>query len=149
MTARKPSETVKRDRRVLELRRKGLTFDKIAEQVGLANKGSAQKAYKRALERTGGPEMDQDQARAQQIDRLHKLRSAFWPKATRGDPQAGRLVLHIERHITHVQGLALSTAKTVPLPDDGDGDGTVVPASRMEELRKELKRDSSGSAGTS
>lgn len=131
-----------RDAKVLELRRAGATFDAIAKAVGLANKGSAQKAYKRALERTGGPEMDRDLARVQEIDRLDRLLTAVWPAAMKGDLQAVRQALQISRHRTYVLGLALTPTRIASLEDlgsDRPGSDNVVPPSVLAKMRKELQ----------
>lgn len=138
---------------MLELRRAGATFDAIAKTVGLANKGSAQKAYQRALKATGGPEMSRDQAREQEVDRLDRLLTAVWPAAMKGDLQAVRQALQISRHRTYILGLALTPTRIASLEDMGsDRDqGNVVPASVLEKMRKEVEdaTRSSGSASSS
>lgn len=65
-----PSEQMAKERRVLELRRDGLTFDAIArhEDVGYAGPSSAKRTYERALRRTLQPAADL--ARKEELDRI-------------------------------------------------------------------------------
>lgn len=135
-----------RDLRVLELRRAGVTFDRIASQVGFASRATALKAYRRALEATGGPLIDRDAARVEQVDRMDRLLSVFWPKAMKGDLEASREVRQIERLRAYLLGTATPTATRFDAPDGGDelplasGGATVVDNDTLERLRK-LKYD--------
>jgi len=90
-----PAEVrARKEQQVLELRRAGVTFDAIAEQVGYANRGSARKAYQRALARAAAT-VDLDEARQLEVDRLDRLQVGLWRKAVQGDVQAADRVLKI------------------------------------------------------
>jgi hypothetical protein len=97
-------EIIERERRVIELRRAGATFDEIARQVGYTAPGTAYDAYKRALDRTlqmAGSE----ECRSQELDRLDRLQVAVWPSAMRGDEKAVANVLRIMDRRARLLGL--------------------------------------------
>ena len=76
-------EQLDRELKVLELRRAGLTWQRIAEQVGYADHSGAYLAYKRALKRV--LQQPAEELRQAEIDRLDRLQLAAWPKAMQGD----------------------------------------------------------------
>lgn len=133
------SERADRDRRVLELRRSGLTFDRIAQETGFASKGAAYKAYQRALTATGGPEMDRERARLQEVDRLDRLMLVAWPKAMKGELEYMREVRQLSRLRAAYLGLMISPQSLlsgIEDEDDGDRPKNVVPPSRLQQLRE-------------
>jgi len=97
------AEVIAKETQVLELRRAGMSFDAIATQVGLADRGSAHKAYKRGLART----LQQPAAEVRELeaDRLDRLQVAVWAKALRGDLQAVDRVLRISERRARLLGL--------------------------------------------
>ena len=72
-------ELVDKEVRVLELRRMGFTWSRIAEQVGYADHTGAYAAYKRAIKRT--QQQPADELREQELDRIDRLQLALWPNA--------------------------------------------------------------------
>ena len=142
------SERARKDAETLKLRRSGATFDVIARKVGWSNRGQAKKSYDRALEATGGPELDRAEARRQEVDRLDRLLTAVWSKAMKGELDAVREVRQITRLRVHLLGLSIAPTPmfATPAGDDEDLDlpvtgtdgGTVVPQSRLEQRRREL-----------
>ena len=76
-------ELVDREMKVLELRRAGLTWQRIAEEVGYADHTGAYAAYKRAIKRT--LQQPADELRQQELDRIDRLQLAAWPNAMKGD----------------------------------------------------------------
>ncbi|WP_181871037.1 hypothetical protein [Sphaerisporangium album] len=97
------AETIEKERRALELRRAGVTFDVIAEKVGYADRSVAKKAIDRALRRTLQPAADG--LRELQGDRYDRLLTAFWPKALGGDYHAADRVLKTMAAINELFGL--------------------------------------------
>lgn len=103
-------EQLEKERQCLELKRAGLPFDEIAARVGYSNRGSAYRAYQRAMART----LQQPAAEIRQLeaDRLDRLQVALWTKAMKGDGWAVDRVLSImERRarllgLDHADGLA-------------------------------------------
>ena len=79
-------EQLERERKVLELRQAGVDFATIAEQVGYTHKGSAKRAYDRALARVHYPSAME--ARELELTRLDRLQRAHWVKALQGDTDA-------------------------------------------------------------
>ena len=76
-------EQIDRELKVLELRRAGLTWQRIAEETGYANHTGAYAAYKRAMKRT--LQQPADEIREQELDRIDRLQLALWPNAMKGD----------------------------------------------------------------
>ena len=74
-----PPEQIDKEKRVLELKRSGATWDAIAEVVGYANASGAFKAYQRAMVRT--LQQPAEELRDAEIDRLDRLQRAFWFQA--------------------------------------------------------------------
>jgi hypothetical protein len=77
---------VERDRQCLDLRRAGVAFDVIVEQMQYAGIEAAVSAYERALERTG--QLSRQAQKALELDRLDRLQAILWTKALRGDTAA-------------------------------------------------------------
>jgi len=134
-------ERAARDARVLELRRAGATFDAIARTVGLSNRGAAKKAFDRALAATGGPELDREKAREQEVDRIDRLLTVWWPRAMKGEVDASREVRQYIRLRAYLLGLALAPATLMDAPpeasEDGDSASTVVQRDLLEQRRRE------------
>ena len=88
-------ETLEKERKVLEFRRGGLTFDLIAERLGYASASGAHKAYLSACNRIVYE--DVVEVRKSEMDRLDIAQAAIWGDLT--DTQntdantRGRLVL--------------------------------------------------------
>jgi hypothetical protein len=96
-------ELVDREIKVLELRRAGLTWQRIAEQVGYADHTGAYAAYKRAIKRT--QQQPADELREAEIDRLDRLQLAVWPKAMNGDNNSITTILRIMERRARLLGL--------------------------------------------
>lgn len=79
-------ELVDKETKVLELRRAGLTWQRIAEEVGYADHTGAYAAYKRAIKRT--QQQPADELREQELDRIDRLQLAAWPNAMKGDTKS-------------------------------------------------------------
>lgn len=71
-------EVIERERRVLELRLAGVTWDNIAQAVGYASRGAAYAAYQRGLKRT--LQEPSDEIRVQERERLDRLTQFWYPK---------------------------------------------------------------------
>jgi hypothetical protein len=104
------AETIAREQHVLELRRAGASFDKIAQEVNLHSRSDAHKIYKRALARTLMEPAAE--IRRLEADRLDRLQLAVWTKALRGDlPAVDRVLRVMERRarllgLDHADGIA-------------------------------------------
>lgn len=96
-------ELVDKEIRVLELRRVGLTWTRIAEEVGYADHTGAYAAYKRAIKRT--MQQPADELREQEIDRLDRLQVAVWPSAMKGDTRAILTIIRLMERRAKLLGL--------------------------------------------
>ena len=70
-----PPEQFDKENKVLELRRSGETWERIALAVGYANASGAQKAYARVVSRVQRESVDE--IRDLELDRLDRLQRAF------------------------------------------------------------------------
>jgi uncharacterized protein YicC (UPF0701 family) len=100
-------EVIDKERRVLELRRSGITFDVIAEEVGYASASGAYNAFVRSLKRT--LQVPADEVRQIEIDRLDKLQQAMWPQAMEGHPAAIDRIIRIMERRAKLLGLDAPT----------------------------------------
>jgi hypothetical protein len=73
-------ETLEKERKVLEYRRGGLTFDLIAERLGYASASGAHKAYLSACNRIVYE--DVIEVRKSEMDRLDIAQAAIWGDLT-------------------------------------------------------------------
>jgi hypothetical protein len=94
---------IEKERKVLELRLMGVTFDVIAQQVGYASPGSAHNAYKRALLRT--LREPAQELRELEVARLDKLLSSIWTEALRGEIPAIQTSIKIMERRAKLLGL--------------------------------------------
>lgn len=104
MTRAYKPEIIDKERKALELRRAGMSYDEIAAAVGYGNGSSAWHAVQRAMKRTlreGGA----DEVRDQELDRLDRLQRAVWPRALQGDLPAVGAVLRIMERRSKMLGL--------------------------------------------
>jgi transcriptional regulator len=79
--------------KIIELRRAGVTWEKIAKEVGFKNASGAYKMYQRAAERMVRPHLEE--YRDMQLDRLERMHMAVWPRAKDGDLRAIDTALRI------------------------------------------------------
>lgn len=96
-------EQLDRESQVLQLRQSGATFDAIAQQVGIADRGMAHKIYKRALARVHAPEVTE--LRKLEGERLDELQLAIYSKALRGDIKAVQEVRRLMERRARLYGL--------------------------------------------
>lgn len=96
-------EVLRKEKKVLEYRRAGMTFPVIAERVGYASHAGARAAYWRAMKRT--LQEPADEIRQTEIDRLDRLQLAMWPKAMQGDSTAVATILRIMERRAKLLGL--------------------------------------------
>lgn len=97
-------ELVDKEKRVLELRRAGATYDEIAKATGYATPQGAYVAFQRALKRTlvdsGSEEMRQTE-----LDRLDRAQVALWPSVIAGDVKAINTLLKVMERRARYLGL--------------------------------------------
>ena len=96
-------DLVDREIKVLELRRAGLTWQRIAEETGYADASGAYLAYKRAIKRT--MQQPADELREQELDRIDRLQLALWPKAMKGDNASINTIVRLMERRARLLGL--------------------------------------------
>jgi hypothetical protein len=96
-------ELVDREVKVLELRRAGLTWQRISEETGYADASGAYLAYKRAIKRT--QQQPADELREQELDRIDRLQLALWPKAMKGDNASVNTIVRLMERRARLLGL--------------------------------------------
>lgn len=74
------AESRYREQRAVALRRAGVTYEQIAEQLGYKDASGARYAFLRGLRRIAPPDTVEE-ARALELDRLDRLHMAWWPRA--------------------------------------------------------------------
>ena len=96
-------ELVDKEVKVLELRRAGLTWQRIAEETGYADHTGAYAAYKRAIKRT--MQQPADELREAELDRVDRLQLALWPKAIKGDNASINTIIRLMERRARLLGL--------------------------------------------
>lgn len=120
MTRAYRPDIIDKERRALELRRAGITFDQIAQTLGYKNSDGAWRAVRRAMQRTLR-ESGAEEIRDQELDRLDRLQAAVWPRALQGDlPAVGAVVRIMERRSKMLGLDAPITAQVKVEHFDGD-----------------------------
>ena len=94
---------VEKQRRAVELRMAGHTWQTIADTLGYRNHSSAICAVEAALKRTLEPATDS--FRALTLERLTKVIQVFWPRMLQGDYSAARTVMQATSDIRKLMGL--------------------------------------------
>lgn len=96
-------EAAERRSRALDLRKAGATYDQIAQQLGFANRGNAQRAVQTALrEITAEPARE---VLTLELERLDTMLLGLWSDARRGKLGAVDRVLRIQERRARYQGL--------------------------------------------
>jgi len=105
-------ELIDKERKALELRRAGATYDEIAQALGYATPQGAFLAYNRAIKRTL-IESGADEARQTELDRCDRIQRAYWAKAMAGDVPAGNIVLKVMDRRARYLGLDAPTKQQI------------------------------------
>jgi len=106
--------------RAVELATQGDTYEQIANEVGYANRGTAYKIVRKALDKHEAQAVAE--YRDVEVARLNALQAALWDRAVAGDVEAVEAVLKIV--VARVKLLGLSGASETAIPAT-----VVVPAS--------------------
>jgi DNA-binding CsgD family transcriptional regulator len=111
--------TLERRRQAVDLRRKGKSYNEIADIMGL-NKSSIHKTVSKALkELKDDLEADATLLRAQELDRLDSLQSACWPDAMEGNTTAGAQILRVMERRAKLLGLDEAQSESTSGPKGG------------------------------
>jgi len=103
-----PSPAVlEKELKIIELRRAGVTWEKIAAEIGFKNASGAYKMYQRAAERMVRPNLEE--LRDVELDRLDRMQLGIWNKAKDGELRAIDTVLRIQDRRARLLGLDAPT----------------------------------------
>lgn len=103
MTSERRLAAIEKQRRALELRKAGVTFDVIAAQLGYGGKSGAYNAVASAMRRT--LQEPADELRALELARLDDLWRGIWVEARTGNVQKIDRVLKIMQRRASLLGL--------------------------------------------
>jgi AraC-like DNA-binding protein len=122
----KVAEREAKELKVLDLRRAGFTFQRIAEEVGYATPSGAQRALERIMSRNipQAPE----EFRWQELDRLDRMQVALWPRAMKGDDRAIGTIVRLMERRARLVGIDAPTkiqAEVVNYDGNRDIDGDI------------------------
>ena len=137
-------ELVDKEVKVLELRRAGFTWQRIAEQTGYADHTGAYAAYKRAIKRT--QQQPADELREQELDRIDRLQLAIWRNAMGGDTKAILTIVRLMERRAKLLGLdmPIKIEQEVTMWDGGESIDRAV-----RDLAELLTANNADSASTS
>ena len=135
-------EVLAREKRVVELRREGFTWEQIATQVGYASPSGASDAYYRASARI--VQDDIEEIRRLENDRLDYLFHAVWEKAIGGDHKAVDTCLKVMARRAKLLGLDARPEAKLTINNDvdwGNLDQEVLRISKAFDKAQELGLD--------
>lgn len=104
-------ETITREAEVLRLRRGGLTFDLIAQQLNFAHASGAHKAYVNACKRIIYSEVEE--LRSTEMDRLDLAQAAIWNGVLQGQIPSVMALMKIMERRARLLGLDMPTKAQV------------------------------------
>lgn len=120
------AELEAKELKVLELRRAGFTFQRIAEEVGYASPSGAQRALERIMTRHLPQAIEEH--RWQELDRLDRMQVALWPRAMKGDDKAINTIVRLMERRARLVGMDAPTkiqAEVVNYDGNRDIDGDI------------------------
>ena len=118
MTLKNDENVIEKERRVIELRRAGVTYDVIAQEVGYSNASGAYHAYTRALKRTLR-EAGTEELREQEADRLDRLQRFAWGSAAQGNLKAIETIVRIMGRRARLLGLDMPIKQEITMYEGG------------------------------
>lgn len=110
-------EAAELDARALELRKAGLTYERIADAIGVSSRGNAHRIVQRALQAT--IQEPADELRKMEGERLDALLRAMWPQAMQGNEKAVQTCLSILDRRAKLFNLDLGKARIELSGQDG------------------------------
>ena len=129
---------------IIELRRAGVTWERIAIQTGFKNASGAYKMYQRAAERMVRPHLEE--YRDMQLDRLERMHQAVWMRAKEGDLRAIDTALRISDREAKLLGLDAPTKITAEVTVY-EGQQLIEHTARIIELVRQ-SRESKSNVGS-
>ncbi len=129
-TSKRRLEAVEKQRRALEMRKRGTSFDVIASELGYSSRSGAYKAVMSAIEKM--LREPAEEVRTLELERLDELLAGLWMKAVKGDAAALDRVLRIMERRSKYLGLDAPKESNVNLGGEVKVTGVPRPLSREE-----------------
>lgn len=102
-------------RRALELRKSGKSYEEISDEMQLTDKTAAYRYVKAAI--AAITKEPAEEVRNLELHRLDALLSAVWPEAMKADPQAVASAMRLMERRAKYQGLDAADKHEFTLPD--------------------------------
>jgi len=148
--AKRTAEAHERQLKALNLRKSGLGYEKIAQQLGYADHSGAYRAVMAVLERR--EREPAERVRDLELERLDRMIEALWPRAEQGELAVMDRVLKIMERRAKYAGLDRPTPIALTSPDGTKEYGSEQPiifADRLAALVALNERLRARGAGTS
>lgn len=100
---RSTAAIARRTQQAVDLHLAGLTYERIAQEVGYSDASGARNAVLRAIREAAAP--SRDAARDAAVARCDRMLRAWWPRALQGDKDAARVCLDWEARRARLLGL--------------------------------------------
>jgi len=147
-TSKRRLEAVEKQQRALEMRKRGTSFQAIADELGYSNKSGAYKAVMSAIEKM--LREPAEEVRTLELERLDELLSGLWEKAVKGDAAALDRVLRIMERRAKYLGLDAPKESNVNVGGELKVTGEPKPLTRAQaELLDEILEDGGQANGDS
>ena len=104
-------QMVEEERRALELRKAGFTYEKIAQQMGLKSPILARNRVMKALDKT--LQEPSEEVRKMELERLDSILLGLWPRILKGEPRAAEVGLSVMERRSRMLGLDAPVRKIV------------------------------------
>lgn len=136
------AESLDKERKAIELRRAGYTYEDIANAIGYADHTGARDACLRAIKRSMS-DAGVDELRQGELDRLDRLQRSAWTSALQGDLQAIATCLRIIDRRSKLLGLDAPIKQEILLEQVDGGMIDREVARLVEMLNEQGNADSS------
>ena len=137
---------IERQRRALELRKAGASFDEISSTLGYRGKSGAYQAVISALRRT--LQEPADDVRTLELARLDRAQRTAWERMLHGDLDALGKVLKVMEHRAKLLGLA-APEKIAPTDPTGEHEFTGLLDAKISRIAAALRATEASVAGDS
>lgn len=119
MSRRNNAAAVARAAQMLELRKAGMTYDRIGEALGVSKQAVHKSVTKALREITSKAAESAEEIRNLELIRLDAMLAGLWAQAARGNPGAIDRALKIAERRAKITGIDAPT-KITPTNKDGD-----------------------------
>lgn len=128
MNKQEKIDKLERDRKILEMRRRGCDYDKIASEIKVNDASYAAKLGKKAIEKYKRKcEEDASALVTLQKMQINDVINANYPAAMNGDPKAAQVIIAAMKRLAELMGL------DAPTKHEHSGDIHIFPPAKSIE----------------